>query len=46
MSEFSELSSVFALIGLEWLRQLQVGGMVAMASCLAARLKVVAEVSM
>ena len=46
MSKFSELSSVLALIGLERLLQLQVGGMVAMASCLAGRHKVVAEVSM
>ena len=46
MSEFSELSSVLALIGLEELLQLRVGGIVAMASCLAARHKVVAEVSM
>ena len=46
MSELSELSSVSALIGLKRLYQLQVGGMVAMASCLAARHKVVTEASM
>ena len=46
MSEFLELSSVLALISLEQLLRLRVGSMVAMASCLVARHKVVVEVSM